>query len=191
MNFYLFMIVINILALVQNSLLFTSVTVTSNTNKYKNRQNEDRAPRVNFIYSCSVKVQLVVHCTEHLQGWVSNPSVCRLLMKLNNKSLTHSLAYHSHTWSLQMGRFHGLTGTAVGHWSIAPGFKPRPGYIGKLFHLSLRLVTCRSAHLAYLVHRSGHKTPTFTTFTWNLQVMYKGYYLSTCYMRWTLFVTHC
>ena len=55
---------------------------------------------------------------------------------------------------------HGLTGSAVGHISIAPGFKPRPGYARRLFHLSLRLFTFggRSAHLAHLVHKNGRKT---------------------------------
>ena len=44
-----------------------------------------------------------------------------------------------------------------------PNFKPRLGYIRRLFHLSLRFMTFggRSAHLGYLVHRSGRKTGTF------------------------------
>ena len=55
-----------------------------------------------------------------------------------------------------IGRLHGLTGSAGGHRSIAPGFKPRPGYIRRVFHLSLRLITFegRSDHLAYLVHKT-------------------------------------
>ena len=59
------------------------------------------------------------------------------------------------------GRLHGLTGSAVGHKSIAPRFKLRPGYVGKAFRVSLRLITFggRSAHLANLVHKSGRKTP--------------------------------
>jgi len=32
-------------------------------------------------------------------------------------------------------RFRGRTGSTVGHGSIAPGFKPRPGYIRGVFHL--------------------------------------------------------
>ena len=56
-----------------------------------------------------------------------------------------------------------LTGSAVGRISIAPGFKPRLGYFRRVFHLSLRLITFggRSAHLAYLVQKSGRKTTTF------------------------------
>ena len=50
------------------------------------------------------------------------------------------------------GRLHGLTGSAVGHRTTTPGFKPRPGYVRRVFHISLRLITFggRSAHLAYL-----------------------------------------
>ena len=41
--------------------------------------------------------------------------------------------------------FHGLTVSMVGHKSIAPGFKPQPGYVIRVFHISLRLIT-HSAH---------------------------------------------
>jgi hypothetical protein len=41
----------------------------------------------------------------------------------------------------QQGRPHVLTGSAVGHRSLAPGFKARPGYVRRVFHLSLRLIT--------------------------------------------------
>ena len=53
-----------------------------------------------------------------------------------------------------------LTGSIVGHRSIAPGFKLQPGYIRRVFHVSLRLITIGScsAHLAYLVHKSGCNT---------------------------------
>jgi len=51
------------------------------------------------------------------------------------------------------GRLRGLTSSAVGHRSIAPGFKTRPGYVRRVFQLSLRLITIggRSTHLNYLV----------------------------------------
>jgi len=51
----------------------------------------------------------------------------------------------------------GLTSCAVGHISIAPGFKPRPGYVRRVFHLSFRFITFEgpSPHLAHLVHKSG------------------------------------
>jgi len=57
---------------------------------------------------------------------------------------------------------HGLTGSTVGHRFIAPAFKPRLGYVRRVFHLSFRLINFggRSAHLAKLVHKSGHKTST-------------------------------
>ena len=43
-------------------------------------------------------------------------------------------------------------------------FKPWPGYVRRVFHLSLRLMTfgCPSARLAYHVHKRGRKTSTFT-----------------------------
>ena len=52
---------------------------------------------------------------------------------------------------------HDLNGSAVGQRSIAPGFKPRPEYGRRVFHLSLRLITFagRSAHLAYFVRKRG------------------------------------
>ena len=48
----------------------------------------------------------------------------------------------------------GLTGSPIGHPSIVYGFKPWPGYIIKMFHISLRLITFkgRPANLAYLLH---------------------------------------
>ena len=57
-----------------------------------------------------------------------------------------------------------LTGSAVGHISIAPGFKPWPGYVRRVFNLSPCLITVggRSAHLGYIMHKSGRKTATFT-----------------------------
>ena len=63
-----------------------------------------------------------------------------------------------------MGRLQRLTGSAVGHRSIVSGLKPLPGYVRRVFHLSVRLIIIggRSAHLAYLVHKSGRKTATFT-----------------------------
>jgi len=66
-----------------------------------------------------------------------------------------------------LGCHHGLTGSAIGHRSIAPGFKPRPSYVRRVFRLSLWLITFgdRSTHLAYLVPKSGRETATFT-FLW-------------------------
>ena len=55
------------------------------------------------------------------------------------------------------GRLHGLTGSVIGHISVAAGFKSQLGYVRRVFHLSLLLITFagRSGHLAYLVHKSG------------------------------------
>ena len=55
-----------------------------------------------------------------------------------------------------------LAHCTIGQISVAPRFKLRPGYIRRVFHLSLRLITFggRSAHLAYLVHKGGLKTAT-------------------------------
>jgi len=63
------------------------------------------------------------------------------------------------------GCLRGLTGSAVGH-IYSTGFKPRPGYTRKLFHLSLRLITVAglSAHLAYFVHKSGRQAVTHYIF---------------------------
>ena len=60
------------------------------------------------------------------------------------------------------GRLRGLIGSAVGHISTAPGFKPRPCYAKWCFiflFASLPLEVGRSAHLTYLVHKSGRKRP--------------------------------
>ena len=62
------------------------------------------------------------------------------------------------------GRLRGLINSAVGHISTAPGFKPRPGYARRVFHLSLRLIILwRSlGPLSYFVHKGGRKTSIFT-----------------------------
>jgi len=59
-------------------------------------------------------------------------------------------------------RLLGLTGIVVGHRSIAPGFKPWLGYVRRVFHLLLCLITLggRSAHLAYHVRKRYCKTAT-------------------------------
>ena len=52
------------------------------------------------------------------------------------------------------------SGSVLAHRSLPPVFESRRGHIWRLFCLSLRLITfgSRSAHLAYIVHKSGHKT---------------------------------
>ena len=76
---------------------------------------------------------------------------------------------------LQLGHIHKLSvsvclydidtpvwsnGNVFDHRSLPPMFETRPGHIWKVFRLSLCLITfgSRSAHLAYHVHKSGHKT---------------------------------
>ena len=60
---------------------------------------------------------------------------------------------------------HSLThsGSGFGRRSIAPGFKPRKGYVRRVFLPSYRLITFggQSAHFAYIVHKSGRKTAIF------------------------------
>ena len=52
------------------------------------------------------------------------------------------------------------SGSVLDHRSLPSVFESRRGHIWRLFRLSLHLITfgSRSAHLAYLVHKSGHKT---------------------------------
>jgi len=60
--------------------------------------------------------------------------------------------------------------------SLPPVFKSRRGHIWRLFHHWLRLITCggRSAHLAYLVHKSGRKTSSSSS---SLQVVGSFWFL--------------
>ena len=50
--------------------------------------------------------------------------------------------------------------SVLDHISLPPVFESRRRHIWRLFRLSLRLITfgSRSAHLDYLVHKSGRKT---------------------------------
>jgi len=54
----------------------------------------------------------------------------------------------------------GLTRSALDNRSLKDEFESRRGYIWRVFHLWLRFITFggRSAHLPYLVHKSGRKT---------------------------------
>ena len=47
---------------------------------------------------------------------------------------------------------HELIGSVVGHIYIAPGFKLRPSYVRRVFHLSLRLITSGSCSAQLLYH---------------------------------------
>jgi len=74
--------------------------------------------------------------------------------------------YFKCSFSFLKGRLDGLTGSMVSHRSIAPGFKTQPGYVRRLFLVSLHLITFggRLLHLAYLVHKSVHKTAESSPF---------------------------
>ena len=63
-------------------------------------------------------------------------------------------------------RLHGLSGSTVGHRSIALGFKSWLGYVRREFHLWRRTITFGGhlTHLAYLMHKSGCKTATFNSY---------------------------
>ena len=69
---------------------------------------------------------------------------------------------HTHTWLpyTLVGAPPWSSGSVLDHRSLPPVFESRRGHIWRLFRLSLRLITfgSRSAHLAYLVHKSGRKT---------------------------------
>jgi len=60
----------------------------------------------------------------------------------------------------QLGLLRGLTGRALEHRSLPHKFKSWHCHIWKVFHLWLRFLTFGSHldHLAYLVHKSDHKT---------------------------------
>jgi len=59
----------------------------------------------------------------------------------------------------------GQIGSPLDHRALPPEFESRRGHIWKVFHLWLCFITFggRSAHLAYQVHESGHKTQIIIT----------------------------
>jgi len=87
---------------------------------------------------------------------LSTASVIKYLYKVKQFLMAVSLYLCSKDTNSQqtIGPFDGLTGSKVGCRFIGPGFKPQPGYVRRLFHLSLCLITFggHSADLAYLVH---------------------------------------
>ena len=89
----------------------------------------------------------------------------RINLKTIGVSLTgsHAKNYHSchhHHHHHHHGAPPWSSGSVLHHRSLPPVFESRRGHIWRLFRLSLRLITFggRSAHLAYLVHKSGRKT---------------------------------
>jgi len=72
---------------------------------------------------------------------------------------TTSHGLHS-TSSSQIGRLCGLNGSILDHGSQPPEFEPRCWHIWRLFHFFdfTSFFGGRLAHLAYHVHKTGHKT---------------------------------
>ena len=66
---------------------------------------------------------------------------------------------HTHRY-IHRRRLRGLTVSALDHRSLPLEFESRHGHNWRVFHLWLRFITFggRAAHLAYHVHKSGHKT---------------------------------
>jgi len=62
------------------------------------------------------------------------------------------------------------------HRSLPPVFVSQRGHIWRVFHLRLRFITIggRSVHLAYRVHKSGHKTPIIINLRMILAVYLKS-----------------
>ena len=63
------------------------------------------------------------------------------------------------------------SGSVLDHRSLPPVFESRRGHIWRSFRLSLRLITfgVRSAHLAYLVHKSGRETSIIIILPFNIK----------------------
>jgi len=81
------------------------------------------------------------------------------------------LHYSSIISSTYTGAPRWSSSSVLDHRSLSPVFKSRCGHIWRLFHLWFRFITfggC-SAHLAYNMHKSGHKTSIIviiSTYTW-------------------------
>ena len=73
------------------------------------------------------------------------------ILQISSWEAIFSLPIRAPPWS---------SGSVLDHRSLPPVFESQRGHIWRLFRLSLRLITfgSRSAHLAYLVHKSGRKT---------------------------------
>ena len=78
-----------------------------------------------------------------------NNSTC--YSSYNKDQIYFNQTYRAPPWS---------SGSVLDYRSLPPVFKFRGGHIWRLFRLWLRLITfgSRSAHLAYIVHKSGRKT---------------------------------
>ena len=100
-------------------------------------------------------------------------------LAVNNTIITTIIHTYIHTYWAPLWS----SGSVLDHRSLPPVFESRRGHIWRLFRLSLRLITFggRSAHLPYLVHKSGRKTsiiiiiityiPTYYNVNWWWRVM--------------------
>ena len=93
------------------------------------------------------------------RSWISS---VWWLVNLHNRRVSVSAQPGAPPWS---------SGSVLDHILLPPVFESRRGHIWRLFRLSLRLITfgSRSAHLAYLVHKSGCKTSSSSSCPYNQQ----------------------
>jgi len=83
-----------------------------------------------------------------------------MIKKLSIQIYIHTYYIRSLSLSLSLSLSPWSSGSVLDHRSLPPVFESRRGHIWRLFRLLLRLITFggRSAHLAYLVQKSGRKT---------------------------------
>ena len=112
-----------------------------------------------FLPSSGEQTSRYLHSSRENSRRLSSKVCNKTEIVSKSSEMLYFIPYQVH----RSGYTHGLTGSAVGHIAIAPGFKPWLSYARRVFHLPLQLISfggC-SAHLSYMVHRSSHKTTTF------------------------------
>ena len=79
-----------------------------------------------------------------------------------------------------------LTDSVLDHRSLPSVFEYRRGYIWRLFHLCVHFITFegRSVHLAYHVHKCGHKTSTLIIII--ISDTYLGFSYAITYLFWSI-----
>ena len=130
---------------------------------------------INMVYNNNIFYKLhpfnhPPHTHTHIYGgkklyWCSKVVPSHICMVKH----THT---HTHT-----GRLCGLVGITYDYRSLPPEFEFWHGHIWRVFHLWFHLITFggRSAHLAYHVHKSGHKTSIIITITILIHVLVRHY----------------
>ena len=81
---------------------------------------------------------LILNCRDY-HHFVNGPMIKGVIYTSLNEVYMKLIPYVSST---KVEIIHDLTGSVVCHRSIARGFKPRLGYVRRVFRLSLRLITC-------------------------------------------------